>query len=141
MNRNKHNEPDRSDILGQKVGEMPRIIMPAGLDEKIMVRVRREAARLRRKNIFLTVLASVAGAAAVAGVVFAVLSYTGVDLSETFASMENLFSAEVVKAFDTPAMPVIICTLIVLAFYLSINGIINNRARQKALRKEYGLSD
>lgn len=132
--------PKRNDILGQRIAEINRRRMPSGFEERIMLNVRREARRLRRKNIWLSILAGVVGVELLLAVIHAAFHFTGVNLGLIFTFDVNLFGGltEGLEGINPTIWQITVSAILICILYLSINGIINNRERQKALREEYG---
>lgn len=147
-------EADRHGDLGRRLVEMEcRGGMPAGLDEKIMAGVRREARRLRRVSVAWSLLAGVAGGVILLLAAYAALSFAdigggiGTGISDEFnaggilSAAARIFknTAEGFAVFATPMGQAAGFALLIGTFYLSINGAINSHTKRKTLEKEYRL--
>jgi len=136
------NTQSGSDILKSRFRDMQKPVMPAGLEDNIMLKVRARAGKARRVRVLWQILAALGVAAGIFGIVWGALHNLGVDLSSTFSFIPEFFSgiSESIKekAPQSPSVPAQIAggILLVAIFYLSVNGIMTGHARRKALRKE-----
>lgn len=130
-----NNEPDRNDILGRRLASMPRPDVPSGLENGIMRKVAAKAKKRRAVNSLLWVLAGIAGGAVLLGMVYAALTFAGVEISSIFGFTERLVEGArsgIIRGSD-PAIRITACGIAVALFYLALNGIIGKRERKKVL--------
>ncbi len=130
------------DTLKSRFREMQKPMMPAGLEDSIMLKVRVRARQARTVRVLWQIIAALGVAAGISGIVWTVLHYLGVDLSSAFSFIPEFFNgiSESIKeeSPESPSVPAQIAgaLLAVAIFYLSANGIISGHARRKALKKE-----
>jgi len=127
-----------ADILGKRLGEFEKPLFPEGLEDGIMRKVHVRAARMKWKRIMLYVLAATGAAAAVLGIVYAVLHFSGVDIRSVFSISPALVESlkERSASVDSTIAGIAVVITVVAVFYLSINGVLGNRARKKAMRED-----